>query len=193
MPSTQLPAASHIELRAHRFPDQHGKPSSGSFWQTPTTQLSAVHSLKSAQSIAGPGLQTPPTQLSGPVHRLASAHVPVRAGNEQTPNEPQMSSVHGFPSLQPGPGTHLPPEHRSPVVQPLPSSQGSVVGVFAQLAPPHVSLVHALPSLQPIATHMPAQHICDPEQRGVRWHIPVTHAASSHGPATHVADVHVVY
>src|SRR5439155_9927151 len=61
------------------------------------------------------------------------------------------SAVHRVPSLQlsAGPPTHCPPAHVSAVVQALPSSHGTVLGVLTHpVAGSQVSVVHTLPSVQ---------------------------------------------
>src|SRR5437667_443496 len=63
----------------------------------------------------------------------------------------QPSVVHTLPALQfaAAPPTQLPPEHVSPVVQALPSSQGFVLLVWVQpVAGVQPSVVHTLPSSQ---------------------------------------------
>src|SRR5437868_2169355 len=89
------------------------------------------------------------------VQRLPSSHGPLLGACWQTkapPAEPQMSTVHGFPSSQSGggPPTHVPPAQWSAVVHGWPSSHGAVLfwcwQTKAALAEPQLSLVHALPS-----------------------------------------------
>lgn len=193
MPSTHVPELSHIASRTHGLVGVQKRPATGSLTHAPDTQLSAVHSLKSPQNVMPPGTHAPAMQRSRVVHPSPSSHEPVRCGNAHVPPAPQTSSVHWLPSLHPGPGTHAPPEHVSPLVHALPSSHGPGAGVFTHPLAPHESVVHGFESLQPIVTHAPAQHIVVRPHVGVRWQLPLTHAAVSHGPGTHVAIVHVVY
>ena len=83
-------------------------------------------------TLSGSTWQVSPTQTSVPLHRLSSSNAAQSASSTQA--QPAES-----------PGTHSPPAHASPSVQPLPSSHGAVLWVYAQpVAASQLSSVHAL-------------------------------------------------
>jgi len=86
-------------------------------------QLSMVQALLSSQ-LKGTGAQTPPAQVSGPVHALPSLHGLLFAVCEQPVTGEQLSSVQAFKSLQlsAAPGVQTPALQTSAVVHTLPSA-----------------------------------------------------------------------
>ncbi len=129
-----------------------------------------------------PSSQNVPTGAGGCVQPVAGTH---------------ESEVHGSRSSQSGDPVplQLPPAQRSVTVHALPSSHASVLGTFEHAVPPHESVVHGLPSLQPSATHVVPQHICAAVHVLDRMHVvpSAEQTAVSQGPATHVAVLHAGY
>jgi hypothetical protein len=124
-------------------------------WQPLTlSQLSAVQGLPSLQTLAAPPWQTPPLQASPVVQSLASLQASVEFTKAQPLLGSQLSAVQGLPSLQLAglAPVQLPSLQRSPLVQALPSSHGTLTGVNTQpFTGSQESLVQALPSLQVLA------------------------------------------
>ena len=116
------------------------------------TQVSVVHTLPSLQTTAVPAWQFPPPHVSPVVHAFWSSHAAVLFVKTQPEAGAQVSVVHTLLSLQtsvPVPGSQLPPEQVSPVVQAFPSSQATVLFVKTQpVAGTQVSVVHTLVSSQ---------------------------------------------
>ena len=101
---------------------------------TPGLHESAVHALLSLQTIAVPLEQAPPEQASPLVHRSPSSQGIVLLAWTHPSKGSQLSSVHGFASLQSTAGVpppHVPAVQVSPVVQTLPSSQAVPSGLTA--------------------------------------------------------------
>ena len=127
-------------------------------------QESSVQPFPSSQFGGEPGMQLPPEHVSLLVQALPSVQGLLLLACTQPVAGLQESSVQTFPSSQFGaaPGTQLPPEHVSFVVQALASLQGFVLFVNTQpLAGLHVSVVQTLPSLQLSAapgTQLPPEH-----------------------------------
>ena len=114
-------------------------------------QESAVQALLSLQTVAVPGWQLPPLQISPVVHTLPSLQAFVLFVKTHPVAGLHASLVHGLLSLHTvaAPGWQLPAEHVSPVVQELPSLQAAVLLVNAHpVSRLHVSSVQGLPSLQ---------------------------------------------
>jgi len=114
--------------------------------------------LVSVQSLTGPAPQILFAQRSFSVHGLPSLHGAEFAGWTQPVAGSQVSSVHGLPSPHEGGGPPLQMllPQTSFVVHALSSSQGNVFGAYTHpVAGLHESVVHTLPSLQPI--WLPAQ------------------------------------
>jgi hypothetical protein len=117
----------------------------------PGSHESVVHGLASLQFAAGPALQVPPPQVSPVVQALPSLQALVLLVWTQPLPGSHESFVHGLLSSQfgAGPPLQVPPPQVSPVVQALPSSQGSALLTWAQpLTGSHESVVHRLASLQ---------------------------------------------
>ena len=126
------------------------------------SQLSSVHGLPSLQTSAAPGTQAPLAQLSPAVQAVPSSQLAVLLLDLQPPWASQVSVVQGLLSSH-GAGAvalQTPEAQVSPVVQLLPSSQGSAL--LAKTQPvilSHESSVQGLPSLQgngPPARQAPA-------------------------------------
>jgi hypothetical protein len=144
---------------------------SGRGWFTQprlASQLSAVHSLLSLQSMAAPAAQRPAWQVSSLVHVLLSLQaLPSRTRSETQPAvgplATHVSVVHGLLSSQfgIGPATQAPARQLSVPLHGLASAQLVPSGASVRLHPPlaasHVSMVQGLLSLQ---------------LRGVPWHLP---------------------
>jgi len=128
-------------------------------------QVSVVHTLLSLHTVAPPGWQVPPPQVSPVVQALPSLHGAALFVNTQPVEVLQESFVHPLPSLHTvaPPGWQLPPPQVSPVVQALPSLHGIVLFVRTQpVAVLHVSVVHGFPSSQLGAwppTHVPPAQV----------------------------------
>jgi hypothetical protein len=106
----------------------------------------------------------------------------------------QASLVQGLPSLQSGavPPTQLPPEHASPTVQALPSSQLSVLFAYTQpVAESQESSVQALPSLQLIVVppQLPPEH-ASPAVQALPSLQGTLFAGCVQLPASHTSFVH---
>ncbi len=104
-------------------------------------------------------LHTPAPQTSPPLQPLPSSHGAVLLAKTQPLTGSQLSVVHRLPSLQgiAAPATQLPPTHRSPPVQTLPSEQAAPLLVVTQpLTGSQLSLVQTLPSSQ--GTAVPGLH-----------------------------------
>ena len=115
-----------------------------------TSQKSVVQTLPSLQVTLLP-VQTPPAQVSPVVHAEPSLQLLVLLAKTQPLLALQLSVVQALPSVQVMllPLTHEPPEHASPTVQTLPSSQGWVLLLWTQPVPVlQLSAVHSLPSSQ---------------------------------------------
>jgi hypothetical protein len=128
-------------------------------------QASSVQTLPSSQLGAAPPTHNPPEHVSPVVQALPSLQGAVLLACVQPVAGLQASSVQTSPSSQLGavPPTHTPPEHVSPVVQALPSSQGAVLLVCVQpVAGLQASSVQTLPSSQFVGaplTHTPPEHV----------------------------------
>lgn len=149
-PGTQAPPW-HVSVVVQALPSLQGNELSA--WRHPTaeSQKSSVHTLLSLQLGAGPGMQLPPEQVSFVVQALPSLHGLVLLACMQPPAGSHESSVQTFPSSQFSgePGTQLPPEQASLVVQALLSLQGLVLLTCTQpLAGLQESSVHPFPSSQ---------------------------------------------
>ena len=119
-------------------------------WQPfSTSQLSSVQAVPSLQRSSAPA-QTPSTQVSFLVQILPSSQGPAWPAWLQSPVfTSQLSAVQMLLSSQflVAPATQPPSTQTSPTVQPLPSSQASLFGVFMQpWVGSHLSSVHGLPS-----------------------------------------------
>jgi hypothetical protein len=119
------------------------------------TQESFVHGFASLQESGVPPWQRPAaSQVSAPLHRLASLHeVPAPTGVLTHPEAGLHESlVHGLLSLQfLGAPVHAPLWHESPVVQALPSLQLDPLLRLTKTQPLtglQLSMVHGLLSLQ---------------------------------------------
>src|SRR6185436_10345955 len=104
------------------------------------------HTLLSLQTVAVPGWQTPPAQVSPVVQALPSLHGAVLFVNTHPVDGLQLSVVHTLLSPQTigAPAWHVPPPHVSPVVQAFPSLHGAVLLLKTQAPVPglQLSLVH---------------------------------------------------
>jgi hypothetical protein len=141
----------------HTSPDVQALPSlHGAMlfvWVQPLagSQASVVQTLLSSQSGGGPPAQAPAAQASFVVQALPSSHGAVLSTCVQPAAASQPSVVQTLPSLQSGPGppTHDPPAHASPVVHELPSSHGALLFTCVQpVAGSQPSSVHPFASLQ---------------------------------------------
>jgi hypothetical protein len=117
-------------------------------------QPSVVHTLPSLQTIAVPAVHTPAWQVSAPLQRLPSGHaVPfVTTALLHTPAA-QVSVVHGFESLQ--------------SAFTLQEVHDGTCACWHPVITLHVSVVHALPSLQLSAVpaaQVPLWHVSAPLQ-----------------------------
>jgi hypothetical protein len=92
-----------------------------------SSQLSVVHGFWSSQTVATPGRQALPWQLSPTVQALPSLQDSWLLANTQPVFASQLSVVHGFWSLQAvaTPGRQALPWQVSPTVQALPSLHAS--------------------------------------------------------------------
>jgi hypothetical protein len=159
-------------------------------------QESVVQALLSLQTVAVPGWQTPPLQVSPVVHTLPSLQAFVLFVNTHPVAGLQASFVHGLLSLHTVavPGWQLPPPQASPVVQALPSSQAAVLLVNAHpVSGSQVSVVQALPSLQTVA--VPGWQLPPPQMSPVVHTLPSSQAfvlpANTHPVAgLHESSVH---
>jgi hypothetical protein len=156
-----------------------------------------VQTLPSSQLVGPPPTHAPPEHVSPEVQALPSLHATVLLVWVQPVDGLQESSVQGLPSSQfgPAPPTQTPPEHASPVVQALPSSQEAALLAYAQpVAGLQESSVQTLPSLQlvgPPLTQLPPEQASPvvqafPSLHGAvlfAWEQPVTglHESSVHG------------
>src|SRR5262245_6818608 len=100
-------------------------------WLRIVEHVSVVHGLASTQLGGVPGVQTPPWQVSAPLHTLPSLHeVPLVTGVFRQPvTGSHESVVHGLASLQFGgvPGWHTPPTHVSTPLQTVESAHSASV------------------------------------------------------------------
>ena len=141
-----------------------------------------------------------PAQASPTVQGLPSSQLFKLAVCPQPLSGAQLSVVQGFPSSHctsalTGWPLHAPPPHRSPVVHALPSSQGTVLGVFTQLLfGSQESLVHGFLSSQmaEVPEQTPAAHVSFkehalPSSQGsefltyVQFPLPLSQASSVQG------------
>jgi hypothetical protein len=126
---------------------------------------SSVQTLPSSQFGGTPPTQAPPAHVSPVVQALPSSHGAVLFTCVQPVAGLHESSVQTLPSSQFGaaPPTHVPPEHVSLVVQPLPSVHGAVLFTCAQpVAGLHESSVQTFPSSQfggVPPTQFPPEHV----------------------------------
>src|SRR5256884_980733 len=114
---------------------KHGVPLGAVPWLQPVTgsHVSTVHASPSLQSSAVPGVHTPPTHVSSPLHTEPSEHgvVSGAAGPPvQAPATQVSAVVHRLPSSQREPSgawvpPHTPPAQMSPSVHAFPSSQAA--------------------------------------------------------------------
>jgi hypothetical protein len=155
----QTPLALQVSLGVQTLPSLHGLPvATLVYWQpTAVLQVSVVQALLSLQTTAVPW-QTPAVQASVVVHKLPSLHAdPLVTLVKTQPPEPQLSVVHGLPSLQAkAPLPTQPPEplQVSVVVQTLPSLQTTPDATLLYWQPPvglQVSVVQAWLSLHTTA------------------------------------------
>jgi hypothetical protein len=123
-------------------------------------------------------VQEPPWQVSVRVHELLSLHeVPSAFG--VIPQAPvpvlQVPSLQALPAQLFGvPLWHRPPEHTSPLVHALPSSQAAVLFWFTQPVDVQLSVVHGLLSSQVLALpppQTPPVHVSPVVQK-----LPLSHA-----------------
>jgi hypothetical protein len=164
--------AHYMQMPPVQVPIEHGVPSTtGLDWQpTSGTHASVVHSWESSQVGGAPGVQTPTTQVSSPLHGSGSAHGVASSGVKAQPtNGTQASAVHTWPSSQVGgaPGVQTPttqvssPLHGSGSAHEVPSSSVKAHPTNGTQA----SAVHTWPSSQTIgvpAVHTPAAHVSSP-------------------------------
>ena len=141
--------------------------------------------------------------LGSPLQSLPHAPQLGRSASEthEPPQQalPVQTTPGGPPTQQPAPFAragcvHTPPLQTS-FVQSLPSpAQTPVRGECVQPVVPQASLVHGLPSSQPAATQVPAQHISAIATHVLaRTQAVPAQAAISHGPSAHDAGVQVGY
>ena len=126
------------------------------------SQLSVVQRILSSQMGAGPPTHAPAEQASAVVQALLSVQPSELLTYLQPDAGSQLSVVQTLPSSQFGaaPPTHLPPPHKSLVVQAFPSEQTTVLLATWQdpVAVLQLSSVHGLLSLHVLAapgTHLP--------------------------------------
>src|SRR2546426_1924290 len=177
-----------MSVCVHALLSKHGVPLGAVLWLQPVTgsHVSTVHASPSLQSSAVPGVHTPPTHVSSPLHTEPSEHgvVSGAAGPPvQAPATQVSAVVHGLPSSQREPSgawvpPHTPPAQRSPSVQAFPSSQAVPSGPATptQVPPWQVSeTVHGSPSSQG-----PVMAVCT--QPAVGSQVSAVHGfPSSHG------------
>ncbi len=126
---------------------------------------SEVHTLSSSHTSAAPGTHVPVTQASPTVQVLPSVHAPLLLTWTQPLLGTHASSVQGLLSLQStaDPPIQLPFAHVSPVVHAEPSLQGSALFVVVQPLPTsQFSVVHGFPSshtLGLIGLQVPPAHV----------------------------------
>src|SRR5262249_33839940 len=144
-----------VSAPLHTLPSLHAVPFGTPVFEHPVVgpQASVVHGLLSLQLSAVPAVQTPPWQVSLPLHRLPSAHaVPLASAVAVHPEVGlQASVVHGLPSLQTSaaPATHTPAWQVSAPLQRLPSGHAVPLAstTLAQMPALHESIVHGFESL----------------------------------------------
>jgi hypothetical protein len=136
VPAVQVPFW-QVSAPLQRFESAHDVPFVTGVVVQPVAGLqpSVVHTLPSLQTIGVPAVQTPAWQVSAPLQRFPSGHA-VPLGTTALLHTPaaQVSVVHGFESLQ-----------SAFTVQELHEGMGACWQPLTEL---HVSVVHALPSLQ---------------------------------------------
>lgn len=119
----------------------------------PGAHASVVQASWSSQSGAGPGVHTPPWQVSPDVHALPSSHGKSsgRVGAEQVPSTglhvPAVWHWSGTGHATGDVPTHAPFRHTSTRVQALPSSQDVVLFVCMHWPAVQASVVHGFWSL----------------------------------------------
>ncbi len=117
-------------------------------------QLSVVQGFPSSQPLTAPLWHTPPLQMSLTVQTLPSEQPLPSAGTEKQPlAESHWSNVHALPSSQLAalPPWQVPFWQVSEIVHGSPSSHAPGVALCTQpLVDWHASVVHGLPSSQPI-------------------------------------------
>ena len=151
LPGTQAPAL-QTSPTVHTVPSSQGTVLFVDV-HAPVTglQFSVVQGFLSSQVLGPLGVQTPTLQISPTVQLLLSSHLAVLKPCSQPAIASQLSSVHGLPSSQliGLPALHKPLAHTSPLLQTVPSSQGSVLLVKMQPDfTSQLSVVHNLPSSQ---------------------------------------------
>ena len=195
LPETQLPILQTSPL-VHTLSSLHVAVLLVCVQPVVALQASLVQMLSSSQGTASPGTQPPPEQTSPLVHALLSLQASALAVNTQPPLALQLSVVHVLPSLQttPTPEMQVPPPHLSPVVQELPSSQGSVLASCVQpLAAAQPSFVHMLSSLQSVAApgkHAPPLQVSPKVQALLSLHGSLLLVKIQPPLASHVSVVH---
>ena len=138
-------------------------------------QLSVVQGFLSSHGIWAPAVHTPTTQLSPPVHTLLSALQPLPSNGALAKTQApvavsQLSAVQAEPSSHTVavPGKQAPPPQMSPMVQALPSLQGSTLFVEKQpvtaLQPSVVQGFLSSQGIWPPAVHTPATQLSPPVQ-----------------------------
>ena len=167
---TQTPLA-QVSMVVHASPSLHGS-AFAVFAQPPVAlQVSVVQRFPSSQLTTAPGTQLPPAHASAPptpVHKFPSLHGKLLKSWVQPPLTEQASVVHGLPSshVTTTEPLHTPPKHTSLELHAFPSSQDTVLNVFAQpVDGAQVSVVQRLLSLQSTAApgvHLPAAHASAP-------------------------------
>jgi hypothetical protein len=163
-PAVHTPAW-HVSAPLHTVPSAHDVPFVTARFTQPEAalQLSDVQTLPSLQLSGVPAVQTPPWQVSAPLHTVASAHaVPLgRAVVKHPMIGSQLSVVQVLPSLQTGgvPAVQEPLWQVSSPLQRLPSAQDTPLASVGLLHTPAVqmSLVHGFPSAQSAFTMHEAQ------------------------------------
>jgi hypothetical protein len=164
VPPAQVPLW-QVSSPLQTLPSVHEEPFGSGVLAHPVTglQLSVVQTLPSLQLSGVPAVQTPPWQVSAPLHTVASAHaVPLgRAVVKHPMIGSQLSVVQVLPSLQTGgvPAVQEPLWQVSSPLQRLPSAQDTPLASVGLLHTPAVqmSLVHGFPSAQSAFTMHEAQ------------------------------------
>src|SRR5262245_29906032 len=133
VPAVQIPAW-QVSAPLHTVPSAHDVPFATGVFRQPCTgsQLSFVHTLTSSQLRAVPAVHTPFTQVSFPLHTVASAQeVPFATAVFRQPRTgSQESVVQALLSLQLSavPAVHVPAWHVSAPLHTVPSAHGLPFG-----------------------------------------------------------------
>ncbi len=133
-PALQTPLL-QASLTVHRLPSSQGPDSTTVNAQLPLlgSQPSVVQGLPSLHALSKPPVQVPFWHCSPVVQASPSSHLLPLAGVCAQPlTGSHESVVHALPSSQALtlPPTHRPPEHKSPVVQVLPSLHDAVLSTL---------------------------------------------------------------